>query len=70
MIVETEKRANDILARHGKEDGQKHIDQILYFCEHLSSDSLLKYWNLVNKNFKNAVDNYTSDKKIRPWLPR
>lgn len=70
MIKETEIRANDILVKLGKDDGQKHIDQILYFCEDLNADGLLTYWKLVNKNFKNAVDNYTSDKKVRPWLPR
>lgn len=70
MIIEAERRANDILTKHGKEDGQKHIDQILYFCEYLRSESLSTYWKLVNKNFKNAINNNTSNKKVRPWLPR
>jgi hypothetical protein len=69
MIAETKTRANQIFLKLGKEDGKKHIDQIIYFCEYLNSSELLTYWTLVQNEFTNAINNNTSNKEIRSGFP-
>lgn len=51
MIAETKARANQIFLKLGKEDGKKHIDQIIYLCEH----SL--YQNALRKSMQRLVLN-------------
>ncbi len=63
-------QAQEILNKLGAGDGQKHITQLLYFAEGVGSQTLVTYWENVEKQFKHAVDNNTSDQKIRSWLPR
>lgn len=67
---EAKRRAAHIIDQMGIEDGTKHITQLIYFAEGINSTSILDYWKEVEKEFYNAVNNHTPDKKIRSWLPR
>jgi hypothetical protein len=70
MKAEAKRRAAHIIDKMGIEDGTKHITQLIYFAEGIDSIAILNYWKEVEKEFYNAVNNYTPDKKIRSWLPR
>ena len=70
MKAEAKRRAAHIIDKMGIEDGTKHITQLIYFAEGINSIAILNYWKEVEKEFYNAVNNYTPDKKIRSWLPR
>lgn len=50
--------ANDILSRKGKDDGDKHIKQILYFCAGFGE--LEEFWTHVQQHFNNAINNNPS----------
>jgi len=63
-------QAQEILNKLGVDDGKKHITQLLYFAEGVGSNELINYWKKVEKEFNDAVNNNTPNKKIRPWLPR
>jgi len=54
---EHRRNANSILSRLGKIDGEKHILQILYLARGINSLDVIKYWDKVNAEFKNAINN-------------
>lgn len=39
--------------RMGAIDGRKHLDMIICFVAGMNSVSLVDYWNIVDKHFKN-----------------
>jgi len=58
------KEAIDLLNKHGLEDGQKHITQMIYFSEGGDNNRSLAYWIMVDKEYKNATNNNTPNKEI------